>query len=507
MEGNVRTDIIEKNALKSMKIITDKLGWSLELLYVRDRNSYVVCELKKDSVSHKYAILYSQSTEREVYESLSKEVEIIFIYGHDYKEKNFFSDGCTIPVIPSEEFLLVITDWNLEFHGISNEGYDIEKAPNKCDSKSERDKIFIVEENPLEQIYTQLRALTSKSVVYKNVEYHARKNGVDYSEQIKQQKAEGVSFLVQNAIDYYDSAATENLTQRMLNLYYGTIALMEAEMLISGNEYSKLSEIEAITKNGHGMITLGEAEDGLNDYFVGIMKRGLFPAWLEHRKIDVSRFPDTRKKVEKSNEFYISLNTLLYSIPELENILLEIDDKFKPRYMFPTNDMSMNYTSLHGKTTYYKRKFYGNYVNLIDETGRANESLVNELLEKALLIGPYKDKFSDSKGWKVFVQTHKDGKYFEEYNTHKGLSVSMIMAPVLGLSSEWDIYAVMILYTLSIIVRYMPNLWTRINHGDLDRYKAVIYQFSRVAERELTQIFLEKLTGKRVVIRHPQSLI
>lgn len=66
MEGNVRTDIIEKNALKSMKTITDKLGWSLELLYVRDRNSYVVCEVKKDSVSHKYAILYSQSTGREV---------------------------------------------------------------------------------------------------------------------------------------------------------------------------------------------------------------------------------------------------------------------------------------------------------------------------------------------------------------------------------------------------------------------------------------------------------
>lgn len=158
--------------------------------------------------------------------------------------------------------------------------------------------------------------------------------------------------------------------------------------------YTKLSEIEAITKNGHGMITLGEAEDGLNDYYVGIMKRGLFPAWLEHRKIDVSRFPDTRKKVEKSNEFYISLNTLLYSIPELENILLEIDEKFKPRYMFPSYDMSMSSTSLHDKPTYYKRKFFGNYVNLIDETGRANESLVNELLEKALLIGPYKDKFS-----------------------------------------------------------------------------------------------------------------
>lgn len=50
-------------------------------------------------------------------------------------------------------------------------------------------------------------------------------------------------------------------------------------------------------------------------------------------------------------------------------------------------------------------------------------------------------------------------------------------------------------------------MWARITHGDLDRYKAVFYQFSRVAERELTQIFLETLTGKRVIIRHPQWVV
>lgn len=81
------------------------------------------------------------------------------------------------------------------------------------------------------------------------------------------------------------------------------------------------------------------------------------------------------------------------------------------------------------------------------------------------------------------------------------------MKPVLGCSNDWEVYAVMILYALSIIVRYMPNLWARITHGNLDCYKSVFYQFSRVAERELTQIFLETLTGKNIVIKHPQALI
>ena len=56
----------------------------------------------------------------------------------------------------------------------------------------------------------------------------------------------------------------------------------------------------------------------------------------------------------------------------------------------------------------------------------------------------------------------------------------------------------------------MPYRYPRLSvymHGELDHNKAVIYQFSRVAERELTQIFLEKITGKTVRISHPQSLI
>ena len=144
---------------------------------------------------------------------------------------------------------------------------------------------------------------------------------------------------------------------------------------------------------------------------------------------------------------------------------------------------------------------------MLDMTGRAEESLIHEMPGKITLIGPYKDNISKSKGWRVFVQHKKDGTHFDEYKVHKGLSASVILRPLFGITNDWEVYAVMILYTLSIIVRYMPNLWARISHGDLDHYKAVFYQFSRVAERELTQVFLEKLTGKRVVIRHPQGLI
>lgn len=82
-----------------------------------------------------------------------------------------------------------------------------------------------------------------------------------------------------------------------------------------------------------------------------------------------------------------------------------------------------------------------------------------------------------------------------------------MQAPLFGRIDNWVVFTVMILYELSIVVRYMPNLWTRVLHGDLDYYKTVFYQLSTVAERELVPIFLEKITGKEVLITHAHNKI
>ena len=110
--------------------------------------------------------------------------------------------------------------------------------------REEKETLRIIEEDPLKQVYTHLQSLTSRTVAGQAVLYHARYDGLSFTDDVVIGKAEGVSYLVQNAIDYYDSASTKNITQRLLNLYYGTIALMEAEMLIYGEQYSILSEIE-----------------------------------------------------------------------------------------------------------------------------------------------------------------------------------------------------------------------------------------------------------------------
>lgn len=502
MMDNPRINIMRQNN-REIAHFVELLGWNLNEIKCIERHDTLIYSVQKENqqgetVTHRFALLYSQSTSKDVYRTLENEVEIILINGMSFDPNNTFSAGCKVPVLPEYDFRFVLTDWNLELLGEEPPLVDV-----SCDEQKKPGYIRIIEENPLEQIYTQLRALTSHTVARKSVEQHAQRLHMNLSEEVIEHKAQGVSYLVQNAIDYYDSASTENMTQRMLNLYYGTIAFMEAEMLIYGEEYKELSEIENVTKNGHGMITFGDAESGIDDLYVGVMSHGLFQAWLAHRGIDVTGFADSRKKVEKS-EYTISLSKLLYCIPELENILIEVDDHYQCGYLFPSWNMTDN-KSGYGRDGIYHRRFSGSYVDMLDLSGYAEEDIIHEIPGHIVVIGPYVER--GTKGWKTFVQHPENGHHWDEYHTHKGFSTSVIIKLLFGKTNDWEVYAVMILYTLSIIVRYMPNLWARIMHGDLDRYKAVFYQFSRVAERELTQIFLEKLTGKRVNIRHPRDLV
>ncbi|MDO5140414.1 MAG: hypothetical protein Q4D40_02990 [Eubacteriales bacterium] len=496
-EYNPRVSILLDRVEKTFSKVANDLGWQISLSSAVDRHSYVTISISRESVTHTFGYLYSQSTDKSVYSALASTVEVIFVQGLSFDPDNVFSKDCAIPVLPDSDFLHVMTDWNMEFLGIQpRETSNVPPA---------KESFRIIDENPLEQIYTHLRSLTSKSVAKQAVLY---RGGDDIPEPVLNKKAEGVSYLVQNAIDYYDSAATNNMTQRLLNLYYGTLALMEAEMLIHGDRYTELAEIENVTKNGHGMLTFGDATS-LKDYYIGVLDKGLFQAWLTHRGVDTSGFCDSRKKAEKS-PYVISLDELFRYIPELQNVMQETEIDYKPYFLFPSFDMSFSHIS-GIKETVYDRKYVGSYINFLNLDGETDfeweKKLIDSFLGPITIVGKYTDTITKSTGWRVFVEHSKEGYHYNSYQTHKGLSASMVIAPLFGKTDDWEVFAVMILYALSIIVRYMPNLWARMMHGELDHYKAVIYQFSRVAERELTKIFLEKITGKTVRISHPQSLI
>jgi hypothetical protein len=80
-----------------------------------------------------------------------------------------------------------------------------------------------------------------------------------------------------------------------------------------------------------------------------------------------------------------------------------------------------------------------------------------------------------------------------------------LILPPLSDFNEYRVLAMAILYALSILVRYMPRTWRRVEGGDLDQHLALVKTALGVFERILPQEFLEAITGERVVAAQPGS--
>ena len=79
------------------------------------------------------------------------------------------------------------------------------------------------------------------------------------------------------------------------------------------------------------------------------------------------------------------------------------------------------------------------------------------------------------------------------------------MLPVFSSVGEYRAICVVLLYALSIVVRYRPSVWRRVQEGDLDHMRVLIEAFLAAAERILPEQFLEQVTGKRLFVKQPGS--
>jgi hypothetical protein len=61
------------------------------------------------------------------------------------------------------------------------------------------------------------------------------------------------------------------------------------------------------------------------------------------------------------------------------------------------------------------------------------------------------------------------------------------------------------LYALSIMVRYMPSAWRRIEGGDEDQYLALVTEALAVWERILPEQFLASIADEAIHTTQPGS--
>ena len=88
---------------------------------------------------------------------------------------------------------------------------------------------------------------------------------------------------------------------------------------------------------------------------------------------------------------------------------------------------------------------------------------------------------------------------------HSPFERQALILPIFGGVAEYRAICVVLLYALSIVVRYRPSVWRRVQEGDLDHMRVLIEAFLAVVERVLPEQFLEKVTGQPVFAKQPGS--
>ena len=188
-----------------------------------------------------------------------------------------------------------------------------------------------------------------------------------------QSKAEGVAFALRNAADYFEAKDRRNVSQRILNLYYGKSSPSRSRKCSRRRMAREFSdEIEDSTKVGHGLYTVDGAADGLEHIVVGLFA-GFFPTWVAFIGSPVADIPGKKPRVmaylaacSPASWLDQSRSATPASIPEVADLYADIFEG-KPNWVRPSYDQMANAgISLFGG----RKPATCSYIVLHDGTGR-----------------------------------------------------------------------------------------------------------------------------------------
>ncbi len=491
-----RMDILKKSFKDRPVSLLEAHGWTWNIDSEVENGEYLLISISRNGYTKKLALLYYQQTDRRVYDRLESLVDACLINGMSFIQNCSFSSGFNKPIDSLYNFYNILRDWNNECP--MEQTINNEPCSGQVDIPSQ---MYFVAENPSEQCWMLIKALRSVDVCKRIISN--RFEGL--SEETIEEKATGIAFSIQNACDYFDVAPSQNTTQRMLSLYYGSLAFIEADILMNSKDYSDLKSVEDITKKGHGLfVFLPDGNYNISNLCTGLLNQGLFYQWLKMMNYSVDNYPKRRATSLDKNEYVYPLNDLLNRIPEIAFLMRMIDSNYTTGFFGVHQSTRLNSQSgISRLNTGYQSNNTGTYIEFTDESCCSNLDMVKTLIGTEQHAICEDSQESIGKKYSAFVRhtNNKGDNWTKHLNIHHSSYCSnTILIPLNGLKDDWCVYAVMILYTFSIIVRYYPNLWRRIQFGEWDKYYTVCLQFAMIVEKVLPHIFYERITGQRLHI-------
>lgn len=491
---------------KIERVMLDPLrhhGWQCHIAGEVEAGEYILVSAERSGIAKSCAVLYSSATNHDVYRRLACRVDAIFIHGAPYQLQSFareFADQ----VLQFDHFHATLVEWN----GETSSG---KLAPGALDAEivGDPDRLparLLLSETPIDAIWLRLKQFQSVRLAERLVAERATREGIPLEKDAIEHKAQGLAFTLRNAADYFMASQTRPVSQRVLGLYYGAMAFAFSEMLARPDGAKTLAEIEERTKQGHGLYAIDGETGDFGDILVGTIRSGFFGQWLATIGIPMDEVPAAKPKshgdaMALAGETVISLEGLFARIPELSDLFLDIFEG-PAWWLEPDYDQEAN-AGMH--TAGVRPVVTRTYAILKDASKRLG---VEDVAGFPGPISELQPLPSSPRARRFRAAIDHDPRQIW-WNAlplhHSPLGPTGLIKPIFGAVGEYRAICFVLLYTLSIIVRYRPSVWRRVQEGDLDHVRVLIEAFLEVVERVLPEQFLAIVTGEQISAKQPGS--
>jgi hypothetical protein len=341
----------------------------------------------------------------------------------------------------------------------------------------------IVTDQPIRLLWTRFGVLESVSGARQLLLKQASEREQVLDEALVDAKAQGLAFSVRTAREYFSVPIENNLTNCCLAFYYGMLSLLQALLLGDPTNSLTLADVEGFTRRGHGLrVIQSEAGRFPESENLVVLQNGFLPRFLRAYRypvkiadLAVERAYETVGDVPAGEQQkVIPIKALISRIPEVLSLYIELSS---PDFLGIQVVGAESAARIH-----------------FPDAGNAPD-LSHERI-RDLLGWPSSIKFERDES-SIRTVDHHDVASLLKIRAHHSsvLAYDSYVAPLHGID---DVLVIefMLLYALSIWVRYRPALWREINEGSLDRFHALITNVLIAVERTGPNAVLDRLYGR-----------
>lgn len=383
---------------------------------------------------------------------------------------------------------------------------------------------YLVGTNHDELIKLRMGRLKSHEICMNLLKQKKERFDINISDENLQAKAKGMSSAIESALNYL-CLETSSLNTKILLRYYALLQLTIAEEVSSLRNESDLLVIQKHTENGHGLATLNKYNNDdisfCNDFFCYILRNGHFYHYLKHLNISNLNSFCYEKRLKKNevvdnDSHLITLSELFKRIPELYEVIEEylgepplvlriahstrnmsIESKKAKRHMEKTGEFVLQAPPENSEEKI-------TYLSLITNSSSMTIDYIKSLSIPFFDVEEGKQDVLDS-GYPICKFKHPNKGHWHNYLPiyKSSYSGSTYIVPIFGKIEDPILIHFMLLYSMSIIVRYLPNVWYELTSGNLNHIGSLIEYYISIFDHIVPQIMLERITEKQMHISMP----